>query len=57
MLLAERRGLFISVEFLALDERARRLRDAVPAIPEERLLVETAPSSPSAGHPLRRSRC
>ncbi len=41
LLAAVRRGLFISVGFLALNERARRLREAVPAIPEDRLLVET----------------
>jgi TatD DNase family protein len=41
MQLAVKRGLFISVGFMVLDERARRLREAVPAIPDDRLLVET----------------
>ncbi|MDP2342510.1 MAG: TatD family hydrolase [Deltaproteobacteria bacterium] len=41
MLLAVKRGLFISVGFMVLDERARRLREAVPAIPDDRLLIET----------------
>ena len=49
MLQAVRRGLFISVGFVVLDERARRLVAAVPAIPDDRLLVETdAPPLPPA---------
>ena len=49
MLLAVKRGLHISVGFVVLDERSRRLREAVPAIPDERLLVETdAPPLPPA---------
>jgi TatD DNase family protein len=38
---AVRRGLFISVGFVVLNERARRLREAVPHIPDDRLVVET----------------
>jgi TatD DNase family protein len=46
---AVRRGLHIAVGFVVLDERARRLRAAVPAIPDDRLLVETdAPPLPMA---------
>jgi TatD DNase family protein len=44
---AVRRGLSISVGFLVLNEKARRLREAVPHIPLERLVVETdAPPLP-----------
>jgi TatD DNase family protein len=38
---AVKRGLFISVGFVVLNERARRLREAVPHIPADRLVVET----------------
>lgn len=49
MLLAVRRGLCISVGFMALDERARRVRAAIPAIPDDKLLIETdAPPLPPA---------
>jgi TatD DNase family protein len=41
MRLAVARGLFISVGFMALDARARRLREAIPDIPVERLVLET----------------
>jgi TatD DNase family protein len=35
------RGLFVSVGFVVLNDKARRLREAVPHIPSEWLLVET----------------
>jgi TatD DNase family protein len=38
---AIKRGLFISVGFVVLNEHARRLREAVPHIPADRLVVET----------------
>lgn len=38
---AVKRGLFISVGFVVLNEGARRLREAVPHIPADRLVVET----------------
>lgn len=41
MVLAVKRGLHISVGFQVLDERSRRVREAVPHIPDDRLLVET----------------
>ncbi len=42
-------GLHISVGFMALSQNARRLREAIPAIPLHRLLVETdAPPLPPA---------
>lgn len=41
MKLAVKRGLSISIGFQVLDERARRMREAVPLIPPDRLLVET----------------
>jgi TatD DNase family protein len=39
--LAVARGVHIAIGFMALDERARRLREAIPAIPDDRLLLET----------------
>ncbi len=49
MLHAVKRGAYISVGFLVLNEAARRLRDAVPHIPADRLVVETdAPPLPPA---------
>lgn len=41
MRLAVKRGLHISLGFQVLDERSRRVREAVPHIPDDRLLVET----------------
>jgi TatD DNase family protein len=41
MRLAVARGVHIAIGFMALDERARRLREAIPAIPDEQLLLET----------------
>ncbi len=50
MRLAVARGLFISVGFMALEPRARRLREAIPHIPVDRLLLETdAPPLAPAG--------
>ena len=47
MLHAVKRGAYVSVGFMALNEKARRLREAVPHIPGDRLLVETdAPPLP-----------
>ncbi|MBI1944552.1 MAG: TatD family hydrolase [Deltaproteobacteria bacterium] len=44
---AVRLGLFLSVGGLVLNQRAKRLREAVPHIPADRLLVETdAPELP-----------
>jgi TatD DNase family protein len=49
MQLAVGLGLHISVGFMALSDNARRLREAIPAIPTHRLLVETdAPPLPPA---------
>lgn len=39
--LAVKRGLSISIGFQALDERSRRVREAIPHIPDDRLLLET----------------
>jgi TatD DNase family protein len=39
--LATKRGLSISIGFQALDERSRRVREAIPHIPDDRLLIET----------------
>ena len=41
MQLAIARGLHVSIGFVILDPRTRRARDAVPHIPNDRLLVET----------------
>lgn len=41
MRLAVARGVFIAIGFMALDERARRLREAIPHIPDDMLLLET----------------
>lgn len=41
MRLAVARGLHVAIGFMALDERARRLREAIPAIPDDRLVLET----------------
>jgi TatD DNase family protein len=38
---ATKRGIAISIGFMALNERARRVREAIPAIPDSLLLVET----------------
>ena len=47
MTLAVKRGLSISIGFQVLDERSRRVREAVAHIPDDRLLVETdAPPLP-----------
>lgn len=35
------RGICVSIGFVALDARARRLREAIPAIPDDHLLIET----------------
>lgn len=47
--LAVARGVHIAIGFMALDERARRVREAIPAIPDDRLLLETdaPPLAPS----------
>lgn len=41
MKLAVGHGLHIAVGFMALNDKARRLHEALPAIPDDRLLVET----------------
>ncbi len=41
MKLAVGHGLHIAVGFMALNDKARRLHEALPAIPADRLLVET----------------
>lgn len=47
MVLAVKRGLCVAVGHLVLDERVRRLREAVPHIPDDRLMLETdAPPLP-----------
>jgi TatD DNase family protein len=46
---AVKRGLHIAVGFVVLNDNARRLQEAVPLIPDDRLLVETdAPPLPPA---------
>jgi TatD DNase family protein len=49
MKLATARGVAISIGFMALDDRARRLREAIPFIPDHLLLLETdaPPLAPS----------
>lgn len=47
MRLAVKRGISISIGFMALDVRARRLQEAIPLIPDHALLLETdAPPLP-----------
>ncbi|HEY1100884.1 MAG TPA: TatD family hydrolase [Myxococcota bacterium] len=42
-------GLHIAIGFMALNDKARRVQEAIPAIPDDRLLVETdAPPLPPA---------
>jgi TatD DNase family protein len=49
MRLAVARGLYISIGSIVLNENARRVRDAIPHIPADRLLLETdAPPLPPA---------
>ena len=38
---AVKRGMYIAIGFMVLNEHARRVRDAVPHIPRDRLLLET----------------
>lgn len=41
MVLAVKRGLHVSIGFQVLDARSRRVREAVPHVPADRLLLET----------------